>query len=62
MREALKVNRKEMILLHSPFGFDIVFCLGFFAKAMAHVLLYSLVLYLLLLDFLTGLLLASWCA
>jgi len=51
-----------MILLHSPFGFDIVFCLGFFAKAMAHVLLYSLVLYLLLLDFLTGLLLASWCA
>jgi len=33
-----------------------------FVKAMAYVLLYSLILYLLLLDFSTGLLLALWCA
>jgi len=33
-----------------------------FVGVMAHVLLYSLVLYLYLLDFSTGLLLASWCA
>ena len=29
MREALKVNREETISLHSLFGLDIAFCLGF---------------------------------
>ena len=50
MREALEVNREEMISLHSLFGLDFMFYLGFFVRVMAYVLLYSLIPYHLLLS------------
>ena len=50
-------NREVTVPLYSPLGLDF----NFF-RAMAHVLLYALLLYLHLLDFSTGFLLASWCA
>jgi len=50
-------NKLVAVLLHSPHGLDF----NFF-RAMTHVLLYALLLYLHLLDFSTSFLLASLCA
>ena len=48
MREVLEVNRKKMILLHSLPGL-VFFLLGFYPRAMAHVLFWLLVYHQLLL-------------
>jgi len=55
------VSKEMAIPLLSHLGWTL-FSSWVFFRAMAHVLLYALLLYSHLLDFLSGFPLASWCA